>query len=124
MPRFSDLQTDSERLAFVKEKLEKDDRWIARGILVLYSMQTPKERRGRKTIKANGKGFSSWDAEILTRACRELLHRNGDHACHSTQQPFALCDYMSEHLERACRARMPKYAAQLLEYSVKSTYPK
>lgn len=124
MPRYSDLQTDDERIAFIKVKLEKDDRWIARGLLVLYSMQTPKEKRGRKTTKANGKGFSSWDAEPLTRACRELLHGGGDHACHSMQQPFALSNYMSEGLEKAVRCRMPKYAAQLLEYSVKSTYPR
>lgn len=124
MPRYSDLKTDTERLEFIKEKLAKDDRWIARGILTLYSMQTPKERRGRKTIKANGKGFSSWDAEVLTRACRELLHGGGDHACHSSQQPFSLSNYMSDGLEKAVRYRMPKYAAQLLEYSVKSTYPR
>ena len=123
MPRFSDLKTDDERLAFVKDKLEKDDRWIARGILTLFSMQTPNEKRGRKTIKANGKGFNSHDAEILTRVARELLHGGGDHAAHSLQQPFALSNYMSEPLEQAARRKMPKYAAQLLEFAAKRPYP-
>lgn len=123
MPSFKDLKTDDERLAFVKYKLEKDDRWIARGILALFSMQTPKEQRGRKTLKANGKGFNSHDAEILTRAARELLHAGGDHASHSLQQPFSLSCYMTPQLEQATRRKMPKYAAQLLEFAGRRPYP-
>jgi len=126
MPRFSDLQTDSERLAFVKEKLEKDDRWAARGLLLLYSKQTPSEKKKKSTVNINGKGFNSYDAEILTLAAKKLLHNGGDgeHACNSLQAPFSLSAYMSPKLADAVKGKMPKYAAQLLEHSVKSTYPR
>lgn len=120
---YKDLKTDEERLAFVKNKLNRDDRWIARGILVLYSFQTPREKRGRKTIKDNGKGFTSHDAAVLTQAAKELLSGGADNTSYSLQKPFYLLDYMPESLVKAARFRMPKYARQLLEYSACRNYP-
>ena len=123
MPRFRDLQTDPERLAFIKEKLAKDDRWIARGILALFSRQTPQERKKKAAVKANGKGFNSYDAEILTLIAKKLIHGKAEEATRDTDKTFRLLDYMSESLVSAARGKMPKYAAQLLEFSATRVYP-
>ena len=121
--RYSDLQTEEERLAFVKTKLANDDRWVARGLLALFTCQTGQEKERKSTVKANGKGFSSYDAEMLTNIARELIRREGEHACNSLQKPFSLRNHMSAYHAEQARRRMPKYAKQLLEFAGRRKYP-
>ena len=123
MPRFSELKTDAERLVFVKEKLATDDRWIARGIIALFAQQTPREKKSKAAIKNNGRGFSSYDAETLTKIAKILVNSEAQTECRTLKRPFELSKYLSNNLQKEARWRMPKYAKQLLDLSLNRKYP-
>jgi hypothetical protein len=60
---FSNIEVES----FMKAMLATDDRWAIRALLVVYSFQTPSERKNHISIEENVSGFSKFDAQCLTR---------------------------------------------------------
>jgi hypothetical protein len=57
---------------FIKEKLLTDDRWLVRGILAIYNLQTDQEKAAEATLKHNGVGFNGCDAYILSSFAKQL----------------------------------------------------
>lgn len=115
--RYSDLTTKVSKEAMLREKLSKDDRWIARGLLTVYDHQTADEQRSKETREHNGVGFTGIDGEILTNMSERLLRRGGRTAAHDLTKPFNLRNFLSEREVAILRNKMPKYAKQLLRYS-------
>lgn len=83
--------------AEIKLKLLTDDRWLYRGILAIYELQTPTERDAQDTIENNGVGFNGVDARKLS-AFAEDIKKYGD-----------LFDWK----KTVARKKMLKYAGQL-----------
>ena len=50
----------------MKELLEKSDVTVCRALLVLYDRQTSDEQQAQDTRHVNGRGFSAFDAELLS----------------------------------------------------------
>lgn len=115
--RYSDLTTKVSKTAMLKEKLAKDDRWIARGLLTVYDYQTADEQRAKVTKEHNGVGFGGIDGEILTNISERLLQRGGRSAAYDLTKSFNLRSYLSEKEVSILRNKMPKYAKQLLRHS-------
>lgn len=113
--KYADLKTEAEKKEFLQEKLQKDDRWIARGLLTMYSKQTTGEQRQRQTFKQNGQGFTAFDGEILSKYAKRLRQMNGREATLDLSKPFVLSFYFSAPEEKILRYKMKKYWRQLME---------
>ena len=115
--RYSDLKTKVSKEAMLRDKLKKDDRWIARGLLTVFDHQTAEEQSARTVKEHNGVGFTGIDGEILSNISSRLLMRGGRTAAHDLTKQFNLSTYLSEKEVAILRNKMPKYAKQLLRYS-------
>lgn len=81
----------------IKNKLLTDDRWLFRGVLALYALQTAEERSEQDTFVDNGRGFNSVDGKALSELADALLN-NGR---------------ITKIQVAEARRRMIKYATQL-----------
>lgn len=59
----------------IKARLEKDDKWLVRGLLAIYGRQTAEEQTHGQTVEDNGIGFNGVDAEILTSFALQFQQR-------------------------------------------------
>lgn len=117
MGKYSNLTTKVSKTAMLKEKLARDDRWIARGLLTVYDHQTEEEQRSESTQEHNGVGFGGVDGEILTSYAKRIERLGGRTAAYDMTKKFSLCDYLTPAMEATLRNKMPKYARQLLRLS-------
>ena len=76
---------------------DHEEMWL--GLVHLYDLQTPEERKTNTTFVLNSRGFDKDDAPILTPLARKAIRR-GD---------------LSQDEWSTVRARIGKYAAQLLD---------
>ncbi len=97
MSTFTSCTTKKARVAFIREKLSTDDRWILRGLLVIFSNQTIDEQATATTKYVNNIGFTGADAEFLTSLATQFQQRKSL----SPKQMIYL------------RKKMPKYSGQL-----------
>lgn len=51
----------------IRARLDYDDRWVCRALMVLYSRQTQDEKSDQTAKHTNGMGFSAADAPFFTR---------------------------------------------------------
>ena len=58
--------TQKERRDFVKGKLATSPKWALAALTKIYSYQTASEQNSQYTRDANNKGFTSFDAKILS----------------------------------------------------------
>ena len=98
---FQDLKTKKDRVAFVKTKLETDSRWLLRGLVAIYRLQTADEQQTRSTKKVNSVGFSAFDAEFMSAMAERALTNMS----------------LSPRQIEAIRNTMKKYAGQLVRIS-------
>ncbi len=97
METFNTCKTKKARVAFIREKLASDDRWVLRGLLVIFSNQTAEEQATASTTKLNGIGFTGVDAEFLTSLATQYQTRKS----------------LSPKQMTYLRKKMPKYSRQL-----------
>jgi hypothetical protein len=121
--RYSDLKTKVSKKALLKEKLNKDDRWIARGLLTVYEHQTLAERQAQKVEEHNGVGFTGIDGEILSSFAERLLRNGARTAAYDLEKQFHLSTYLTPSQEATLRNKMPKYAQQLLKIAEQKKTP-
>ena len=81
----------------IRELLEQNDKAVVRGLVVLYSRQTPEEQSEDRTVEKNNVGFNALDAAFLSSLARYAEKRG---MLTEKQMPYA-------------RKRMLKYAGQL-----------
>jgi hypothetical protein len=70
--KYADLQKDKERVAFVKLQLQTNDRWLKRGLVAIYKLQTATEQATLTTRVVNNVGFSAFDAEFLSAMAQRV----------------------------------------------------
>lgn len=80
----------------IQLKMETDNKWLYRGLMVIYQNQTADERNAGVTSHSNGIGFTGADASYLTAMALRL--KNYGH--------------LGKQLANVRRA-MVKYAGQL-----------
>jgi hypothetical protein len=110
---YKDLTSQAKRIAFLKERLAQDDRWIARGLMVIFNNQTSTEQEERTVRVHNGIGFKAQHAEILTSYALRLQLKNGVQSAYDKNQPFQLRMYFTEKQENVLRQLLPVYARQI-----------
>ena len=81
----------------IRGMLNSNDRWLQRGLLAIYKLQTADERTHRFTKHTNGIGFNKRDAKFLS-SLAESLREYGR---------------LTPRQTKACRKVMAKYAGQL-----------
>lgn len=96
--KYSDMTTDAERVAFIKQKLSSSQAWLERSVVAIYQRQTAEEQAVEATRNKNGVGFSAFDAEFLSSVAKQIM--NGRHLS-DRQMPFV-------------KKNMLKYAGQLV----------
>ena len=82
---------------FIKNKLKTDIRWLLKGVVAIYNLQTFEEQASGNTIKGNGVGFNSADAPFLTSIAEQILADK----------------FLTEKQINAVRKAMIKYSGQL-----------
>lgn len=95
------LPNKKTRILYIKERLQKDDRWLYRALVCLYERQTEEEKYNKQTSRKNGMGFNAFDAELLTRYAQMIIKGEG----------------LGESQKREARRMIGKYAGQLYEIS-------
>jgi len=99
MSTFQEMTSNAARVAFVKDKLGTDDRWLTRGLSAIYARQTASEQNTESTQDHNKVGFSAFDADFLTKMAKVILAGR-------TLSPKQMA---------AVRKSMMKYAGQLVK---------
>ena len=57
---------------FIRNLIETNDRALSRAVVVIYERQTLEEQISELTQEHNGKGFTSFDAEILSSFAKQI----------------------------------------------------
>lgn len=106
------------RIKYIKSRLATVNAWAVEALLVIHERQTHEEQSKDATIEANGIGFGSRDAEILTSFAKQVLAWRGQ-TVHQFPAP------LSPNQFGLLKRLMPKYAAQLLKArpTLEVTYP-
>jgi hypothetical protein len=99
---FFQLKTKRAKVAFVREKLASDERWLTRGLVAIYKQQTANERQARQTIEHNKVGFTAVDADFLSGMATLVL------------RDFKL----TFNQKRVVLSKMQKYSKQLVELAI------
>jgi hypothetical protein len=60
----------------IREKLKTDDRWLFRGLLAIYRLQTEDEKNDKATRHYNGIGFNGVNADFLSTAAERRMNPN------------------------------------------------
>lgn len=81
----------------IRSKLESNITWVERALVALYKCQTEDEQAMGMTKYRNGRGFTAFDAEILSSFARQV----------DRGRPLS-----GKQLAIAAK-KMPKYAKQL-----------
>ena len=84
----------------VKTLLQNNNKAVIRALKLLYSFQTVDERWSESAIEANGKGFNSFDSELLSNFAEKLLRGKG----------------LSQKQMEIARKRILKYSGQIFNY--------
>jgi hypothetical protein len=95
--------TKAEGTKMIRHNLRISDRWLTRGLIAIYHLQTADEQSSQATSYRNNMGFGAIDAEILSSFAQQY-ERSG----HLT----------AKQIEMA-RSKMIKYAGQL--YAIASS---
>ena len=83
----------------VRQKLETDQRWLERALVVLFEFQTRDEQVSETTRCTNNIGFNHADARSLTKPAKWVMSGKSLNGW---------------HLENA-KKKVPKYSRQILE---------
>lgn len=70
--KMSVLKTKADWKEYTQSLLLQNDIAVIKALMLLYSFQSDKEKSQARTIDANGKGFDSVDAPILTRLAKKV----------------------------------------------------
>ena len=82
---------------YILEQIVFSDKWLRAGLLALYNQQTETEKKAKRSIGNDGKGFTDTDAPVLS-SMAEFLQNHG---------------FLSLKQTYIVRRRLLKYAGQL-----------
>lgn len=91
----------------IKQLLATSNAAVERALVVLLSRQTSDEVASQNTKHRNGRGFSAFDAEILTSFATQIERK--------LARGMKLGECLSEKQMAIARKRVPSYAGQLAE---------
>jgi len=86
----------------IKAKLENEDEFLKRCVIVLFGYQEADEKAAKHTMHENGMGFNKADGNYLSDMA--LVYKN----CYDLSDPSVATEQLPE-----VRRRMLKYAGQL-----------
>lgn len=81
----------------IKAKIASSNAWRRQALLALYDRQTAQEQDAMRTEELNGRGFTGWDAELLTAFAQQAQTKG----------------WLSPKQDAILMKRLPKYSAQL-----------
>lgn len=93
-----------ERVAFVRNKLLTDNKWLLKGLVAIYNRQTADEQRADQTRLDNGIGFNGVDSGFLSPMAKLTLERSSRN----------VNDILSPRQLACVRKSMLKYSGQLV----------
>jgi hypothetical protein len=99
--------------ADIRAKLETSDKWLIRGILVIYERQTAAEKESEETVENNGIGFNGFDAQKLSSFAEQILAWQRGESTYRNP--------LSGPQLAAARRKMLKYAGQLAKIAAAET---
>jgi hypothetical protein len=121
---FAELKTKKARIEFIREKLKTDDRWMLKGLIVIFDNQTHDEQRVGSVHVHNGIGFTRADAEIMSDFAKRLIARGLRQAL-AEKQPVSVDKLFTVKQAAIFKKKIAKYANQLAkEAEQKSPLPK
>ncbi len=116
------LPSKKARIAFIKEKLKSDDRWILRGLMAIYKKQTVEEKMLLESTENNGLGFDKFDAEELTKMSIQLLaDQKFFDNIKNPNIKISILDFLHPRQSVILKRRIGRYASQLLKIAEADT---
>jgi hypothetical protein len=100
--------TKKAKKVLVQDVLERSDDFVVRALKAVYARQTADERGAEITVHQNGRGFTGFDAHILSSFAKQVEKWE---AAAERQFPSPL----SPKQMATARKMMGKYWAQLIE---------
>ena len=97
--------TKAEGIQMIRHNLRTSDRWLVRGLIAIYHLQTADEQNSQTTAYRNNMGFGAIDAEILS----------------SFAQQYKRTGYLTTKQIEITRSKMIKYAGQLYTIASENT---
>lgn len=95
----------------MKTALLENDRILCHAIVELYHQQEADEKASQATRHDNGRGFSGFDAEILSSFAEQVITRKEQERAGTLPTGYGL---LSPKQLAITRKRVPRYAGQLL----------
>lgn len=117
MSHFSNLKTLKAKQEFVKDKILNDDRWMLRGLIVIFEHQTSEEKNSQSAKVNNGVGFSRFDAELLTSFANHLINKGFLTKIQNKEYVDAKQIFTPKQIP-LLRAKMAKYSGQLTRIAI------
>lgn len=75
MSKFAALTTKKARIAYIREAVEKDQRWAGRALVRIWENQTEDEQHSDTVTDHNGIGFTVHDANLLSSYAKQYQER-------------------------------------------------
>ena len=100
--------TKKAKKAAVQGALERSDEFVVHALKAVYARQTADERGAGVTVHSNGRGFTGFDAIILSSFAKQVSKWEAD-----SERRFS--SPLSPKQMATARKMMPKYWAQLIE---------
>ncbi len=61
------------RLTTIRHKLSTDDKWLLRGLVAIFNLQTVDEKASEHSHHHNGYGFNKIDSPMLTSYAQQYI---------------------------------------------------
>ena len=97
LKKYTVTDSESSRIAAIRERVSVDRAWAVRGLLAIYAHQTREEQNIGATTMHNGVGFNGVDGTILSSFAEQVQKGR----------------VLSDKQMRLLYAKMPKYSKQL-----------
>lgn len=81
----------------IKEQMKVSEKWVLRGLVAIYRLQTESEKAIGTTVEDNGVGFNGVDSELLSSFAEQYIERG----------------FLTTKQIEWARKKMLKYAGQL-----------
>lgn len=111
--KYFDIKTKKARLELIKSKIETNDRWLLKGLLVIFERQTTEEQTSMSVREHNGVGFTGFDAEFMTSIAQQLIQKGLQEDIADKTKKILASQYLTPAQLVVLRNKMKKYAGQL-----------
>lgn len=112
MTSYAEIKTKKAKVEFIKSQLETNPRWLLKGLITIFDLQTEDEKASTDTHEHNSVGFTAFDAELMSNLAKKAISKGARELISKKLNPD-LRGMFSAKEQDILKSRMKKYAGQL-----------